>query len=83
MENFYNFKGNKKRSNYVIQRNVIHKGKTFQFRADGELTKNIQDIAREFNESESKTIKDILTDFFLEQNMKEQAEDVKDFLERV
>lgn len=82
MDYFYNFKRNKRRSNYVIQKDVIHKGKTFQFRADAELTKNIQEMAKEFNETESKVIKDILTDFFLELNWNNQKEDVKDFLER-
>ena len=83
MDDFYNFKRNKKRSNYVIQRDVIHKGRTFQFRADFELAKNIEELGKELGHSDSKVIKDILTDFFLEQNINRQKEDVKDFLERV
>jgi hypothetical protein len=56
----------KARSNYVIQKNVIHKGKTYQFRADYGLHREIQSLSKELNQSESKVIKDILEDFFLD-----------------
>ncbi len=74
----------RQRSNYVIHGNVIHKGKTFQFRADGELTKYITDLQKELSSSdgqipsESKVIKDILEDFFLEQKLREQKFEVSD-----
>ncbi len=80
MGNFYVYQTNKRRSNYVMPQNVIHKGKTFQIRVDYELRKYIETLAKENNESDSKAIKDILEDFFLEQTLKEQKEDVEHFL---
>ena len=80
MENFHVYRTNRKRSNYVMTENVIHKGKTFQLRADFELRKRIEDLAKELNQTDSKVIKDILEDFFLEQTLKEQKEDVEHFL---
>jgi predicted DNA-binding protein len=50
------------------------------FRADFELTKAIQDLAEELGHTDSKVIKDILEDFFLEQTIKRQREDVEDFI---
>lgn len=73
----------RRRSNYVLQENVLHKGKTFQFRADFELRKNIEDLSNDLNESESKVIKDILEDFFLEAKLKAQVEDVNHFISNV
>ena len=67
-----------KRSNYVIQKNVIHKGKTFQFRADGELRNCIENLSKEHDQSDSKTIKDILEDFFLEQKFEDQKFELSD-----
>ena len=71
----------KMRSNYVLQKNVEQKGESFHFRTDFELAKNIKDLARELNQTHSKVIKDILEDFFLEQKLREQKEDIKHFLE--
>jgi len=56
----------KRHSNYVLQSDVIQKGKTFQFRADNELETKIQNLAKELNQTDSKVIKDILNDFFLD-----------------
>jgi len=70
----------RRRSNYVIQKDVLHKGKTFLFRADFGLTEAIQDLAEELGHTDSKVIKDILEDFFLEQTIKRQREDVEDFI---
>lgn len=72
----------KRRNNYVLQKNTTHKSKTFQFRADNELKNYIQNLSKELNQSDSKTIKDILEDSFLEQKLKNQKEEIKDFLER-
>ena len=72
MDNFYVFKTKRKRSNYVIQSDVIHKGKTFQFRADYELRKNIENLAKGLDQSDAKVIKDILEDSFLDQKLKRQ-----------
>jgi len=71
-ENFVYYGRFKKRSDYVLQKNVIQKGKTFQVRADYELTKLIQDLAKELGQADSKVIKDILEDFFLDQKIKQQ-----------
>lgn len=70
----------RRRSNYVIHKDVIHKGKTFQFRADAELKKYIESLSELLDQSESKIIKDILEDFFLEQRLREQKEDVEHFI---
>lgn len=63
----------KARSNYVIQKDVIHKGKTFQFRADAELSKHIEGLSKELGQADSKIIKDILVDHFLEQTLRDQT----------
>lgn len=72
MDNFYVFKTKRKRSNYVIQSEVIYKGKTFQFRADYELRENIENLAKGLDQSDAKVIKDILENFFLDQKLKRQ-----------
>ncbi|MBP9583508.1 MAG: hypothetical protein KBE38_15210 [Ignavibacterium sp.] len=72
MDNFYVFKTKRKRSNYVIQSEVIYKGKTFQFRADYELRENIENLAKGLDQSDAKVIKDILDNFFLDQKLKRQ-----------
>ncbi len=64
---FTHYYGRHKRKNrLVLQTNVIRKGKTFQFRADDELGTNIQNLAKELNQTDSKVIKDVLNDFFLD-----------------
>lgn len=73
----------RRRSNYILQKNVLHKGKTFQFRADFELRKNIEDLAKELDQADSKIVKDILEDFFLVAKIKAQAEDVNHFISNV
>jgi len=78
MENFYVYQTKRKRSNYVLQKDVIQKGKTFQIRADYELTKLIQDLAKELNQKDAKVIKDILEDFFLDQKLKRQKFEIED-----
>ncbi len=78
MEDFYVFKTKKKRSNYVLQNSVEQKGESFHFRADFELTENINGLAKELNQTVSKIIKDILEDFFLEQKLREQKFEISD-----
>jgi hypothetical protein len=80
MENFYNYQTKTKRDNYTLQKNVEQKGGGFHFRADYELTKYIKELSKGLNHSVSKVIKDILEDFFLEQKLREQKEDVEHFL---
>ena len=74
MDNFSVYVVKRKRSNYVIHQDVIHKGKTFQFRADEELRTYIENLSKELNQADAKTIKDILEDFFLEQKLRDQTE---------
>lgn len=70
---FYGYCGKHKRKNsLVMPTNVIQKGKTFQIRADYELTNLIQDLAKELSQKDAKVIKDILEDFFLDQKLKQQ-----------
>lgn len=75
---FYGYYGKHKGRNYLVMpTNVIQKGKTFQIRADYELTKLIQDLAKELNQKDAKVIKDILEDFFLDQKLKQQKLDLE------
>ncbi len=83
MENFYVYQTKRTRSNYVIYLDGLHKGKKFQFRADAEQTRYIEELAKEFGQSDSKVIKDIIDDFFLERKLKAQKEDVEHFLRNV
>ena len=76
----YYYGSHRKRSNYVLQRNVEHKGESFHFRADFDLANNIKSLSKELDQTISKVIKDILRDFFLEQKLREQKEDVEHFL---
>ena len=50
----------------VLPNNVIQKSKTFQFRAKNELFIKIKNLSKELNQPDSKIIKDILEDFFLD-----------------
>jgi len=50
----------------LVITNIVLQEKTFQFRANGELTKKILDLSKELSQSGSKVIKDILEDFFLD-----------------
>ena len=68
----------KRRSNYVLQKDVEQKGESFHFRADADLSKNIKDLSKELDHSISKVIKDILEDFFLDQKIKQQKFELSD-----
>lgn len=74
---FNHYYGKRKRkSHFVIPNNVLQKGKTFQIRADYELMKNVQDLASELGQTDSKVIKDILEDFFLDQKIARQKYEI-------
>jgi len=77
MEDLYVYATKRARSNYVLHEKLIHKSKTFQFRADFELSRYIENLSKELEQSDSKTIKDILEDFFLERKLKEHAEELE------
>ena len=69
----------KRKNNTVLQTNVVQpKGKKYQFRADIELTKDIENFKKEMNQGDSKVITDILNDFFLTKMLNEQKKDLKD-----
>ena len=68
----------KRRSNYVLQKDVEQKGEPFHFRADAELTKSIKDLSKELDHSVSKVIKDILDDFFLDRKLTQQKYELED-----
>lgn len=75
---FTHYYGRHKRENgLVLPMNVIQKGKTFQFRADNELGTKIQNLAKELNQTDSKVIKDILNDFFLDKENIEWQKEVE------
>lgn len=84
MNEFTHYYGKHNRQSVcVIQTNVLQKnGKTLQIRINNELNDNLESLAKELNQNPSKVARDILEDFFLELKLKEQKEDVEDFLNR-
>ena len=64
---------------FVLQPiNVIQKGKTLQLRIDNDLNSDIENLAKELNQTVSKVAKDILRDFFLEQEIKRLKYEISD-----
>jgi predicted DNA-binding protein len=78
MEDFYLFKTKRKRSNYVTHKKVEHKSESFHFRCDSELAKCVKDLSKELGQTDSKVIKDILNDFFLDQEIKQKQFEISD-----
>lgn len=78
MENFYLYQTKRKRSNYVVHKKVEHKSGSFHFRCDNELAKCVKDLSKELGHTDSKVIKDILSDFFLDQKLKRQQFEISD-----
>lgn len=62
----------KRKNNLVLPNIVIQKSKTLQVRMDNELYSNVENLAKELNQTVSKVTKDILEDFFLDQKLKQQ-----------
>lgn len=77
MEFTHYYGKHKRETGLVIPTNVIQKGKTFQFRANNELGTKIQNLAEELNQTDSKVIKDILNDFFLDRENIEWQKEVE------
>lgn len=76
---FHGYYGKHKRKNYLAQSiNVIQKGKTLQLRIDNDLNSDIENLAKELNQTVSKVAKDILRDFFLEQEIKRLKYEISD-----
>lgn len=78
MENFYVYQTKRKRSNYVRQFDVLHKSKKKTFWVEGENANNIEALAKELTQSEAKVVNDILSDFFLDQKIKQQQFELSD-----
>ena len=76
-ENFIYYGKHKHKNNLVLPSNVIQ-SKTLQVRMDTELYSNLENLAREFNQTVSKVTKDILEDFFLDQKIKRQEFEISD-----
>ena len=83
-ENFHYYGKHKRQSSCVIQTTVLQRnGKTLQIRIDSELDKSLKSLAKELDQNPSKVARDILGDFFLTKKLKEQKEDVEDYLKRI
>ncbi len=82
MSDFTHYYGRHKRKDgYVLQSDVVQtKTKKYQFRADIELIKYIENFKKEMNQGDSKVITDILNNFFLTKTLCEQKKDVEQFL---
>lgn len=78
MQDFYLYQTKRKRSNYVPHKKVEHKSESFHFRCDNELAKCVKDLSKELGQTDSKVIKDILSDFFLDQKIKQQKFELSD-----
>lgn len=79
MEFTHYYGRHKRKNNAVLQSNVVQtKSKKYQFRADTELIKDIENFKKEMNQGDSKVITDILNDFFLTKNFREQKEELAD-----
>lgn len=76
-ENFIYYGKHKHKNNLVLPSNVIQ-SKTLQVRMDTELYSNLENLARELNQTVSKVTKDILEDFFLDQKIKRQEFEISD-----
>ena len=82
MCDFTHYYGRHKRKNRVVlQKNVVQK--KYQFRADSELTEDIENYKKEMKQGDSKIIQDILNDFFLTKRLREQKEDVEHFINNI
>ena len=69
----------KRKNNTVLKSNVVQtKTKKYQFRADIELMKDIENFKKEMNQGDSKVITDILNDFFLTKMLNQQKKDLED-----
>lgn len=81
MEFTHYYGRHKQKNSVVVQPAVVQTtGKKYQFRADVELTKDIENFKKEMDQGDTKVISDILNDFFLTKKLREQKEDVEYFI---
>lgn len=74
----YYYGRHKHKNNVVLQPSVVQpRGKKYQFRADTELTKDIENFKKEMNQGDTKVISDILNDFFLTKMYNDQKRDLE------
>jgi predicted DNA-binding protein len=66
----------KSNNNKTRQSNVIQ-GETLQVRIDGELRQFINQLSKELDEPKSKTVRDILHNFFLDQKQQQMKADIE------
>ena len=69
---------NKDEDDVVLLKNVVQP-KKYQFRADNELTKDIEDFKKEMGQGDSKVIQDILNDFFLTRDCERRKAEMEGF----
>jgi len=73
MSDFYLYNHKKRGKNALLIANtILVKGKTFQVQTDFELMENVIGLAKELGQSHQKVIRDILDDFFLDQEKQQQ-----------
>ena len=73
MLDFYLYKHKRRgNNNLLIANTILAKGKTFQVQTDFELMESIINLAKELGQSHQKVIRDILDDFFLDQELAKQ-----------
>jgi len=78
MSDFYLYKHKKRGKNTsLIANTILAKGKTFQVQTDFELMENVIGLAKELGQSHQKVIRDILDDFFLNQELAKQKYELK------
>ena len=77
MDNFYLYSTKRRRKNYVGQLNVIHKSKKESFWIEGDNAVSLENLAKELNQSKAKVVNDILSDFFLDQKIKQQKLEIE------
>lgn len=77
---FTHYYGKHRRDNISVAHFfVLQKTKDLHVRVDGELEKDLEELADELKQDKSKVARDILTDFFLEKHKKEWEKEVKDW----
>jgi hypothetical protein len=74
-EYYRKYKQNKTRQGYVIQENLLQ-GETLQVRIDGELKQFLNELSKDLNEPKSKTVRDILTSFMIDQKQQQMKADI-------
>lgn len=79
MEFTHYYGRHKRKNNIVLQPSVVQiKTKKYQFRADIELIKDIENFKKEMDQGDSKVITDILNDFFLTKKLRAQKQELED-----